>query len=451
MKRFVFCFFVLLVIIIPSFTDVPEKKEEVIYSITLYNGLHYSRTFCREESSSIYLLADTDHFLTVKKTFVFFWPLTGKYLLDTQKLNKVFEGVLEIKQDGKVVQTLQRIFFILYNDPGIYKNNWKVFTGEEAEDESLRLEDLMKQYEEEYSDYEAKFNIYHAAKKRLIDRMQSYKKQGRDTTRLLTTYKSLVEPVPPDHPAPEELNAGQQFHINLSTGTYTIRLRNNEGLILQGSEKTLIVFKERRKGVVGYRIVPGDRWTKPDKSNLPSHILYVHPTTDIYFVPFLQNEYNDLYYRKMLHNDAKNGNPALYRWEEVKEIPISRLEVTQEGVSTSLLQKDFFAEQIKGTTSPGYRIVPYDPEGFHKDRDPAFSGFKVPMEQRNTVMRMKLQDIQGDYYPFSERQIRVCMKTNSFIFLIILTLYPLLVMAVVMVMRQTKYRRGEKQASLKEG
>jgi hypothetical protein len=436
----------LLIFILASFSayaDVPEKKEEVIYSITLFNGLHYSRTFCREESDTIYLLADTDNFLTIRKTLVFFWPLTGKYLVDTQKLNKVFEGTLEIEQNNRLLYSLETILYIIYNDPGVYKNNWKVFIGKEAEDESLRLEKVMNQYDADYNEYLTKHKIYQTAKEKLIDRMQEYKKRSRDTTGLLNQYKALVAPEPPHDPTPVELSVGKQFHINLPEGKYSLRLRNDEGLVLQGSEKTLVLFRERRKGVVGYRIVPGDRWTKPDQSNLPSQILYVNPTTDIYVVPFFQNEYNDFYYRKMLDNDAKTGNPAFYRWEEVKEIPLSRLEMTTGGVSISLEQEEFYAEQIKGSTSPGYKIVPYDPEGAHKNKSPAFAGFEVPLERKNASLFLRLQDVNGNYYPFSKREIRVCLVSGSFIFLIILTLLPLPVMAVVLVVRQNKYRLGE--------
>lgn len=449
MKQFVLCILIFFIVLSSPYADIPDKKEEVIYSITLYNGLHYSRTFCREESDTIYLLADTDNFLTARKTLVFFWPLTGKYLVDTQKLNKVFDGTLEIEQNNSILSVLETELYIIYNDPGVYKNNWKVFIGGEAEDESLRLEELIKQYEADYNEYLTKYKIYQTAKERLIDRMQEYKEQGKDTTGLLNQYKALIEPQPPLNPTPEELSIGKQFHIHLPEGKYTIRFRNEEGLILQGSEKHLVLFREQRKGVVGYRIVPGDRWTKPDQSNLPSHILYINPTTDIYVVPFLQNEYNDFYYRKMLDNDAQSGNPAFFRWEEIKEIPLSKLEMTKEGVSTSLVQEEFFAEPLKGSTSPGYKIVPYDPEGIHKNKNPSFAGFKVPLERKNASIVLKLQDINGNYYPFSERHIRVCLKSGSFIVLIIFVSLPLLVMAIVLVLRQSKYRQGE--AGLKSG
>ncbi|MBN2535018.1 MAG: hypothetical protein JXB88_19205 [Spirochaetales bacterium] len=443
MKRVILCVLIFFTVVKFLCADIPEKKEEVIYSITLFNGLHYSRTFCREESDTIYLLADTDTFLTVRKTLVFFWPLTGKYLVDTRKLNKVFDGTLEIEQDNRILKVLETGLYIIYNDPGIYKNNWKVFIGKEAEDESLRLEGLLKQYEADYNEYLTKYRIYQTAKERLIDRMQVFKKQGKDPTGLLNQYKALIEPVPPLNPAPRELSVGKQFHIRLPGGKYTIRLRNEEGLVLQGSEKQLVLFREQRKGVVGYRIVPGDRWTKPDVSNLPSHILYVNPTTDIYLIPFLQNEYNDFYYSKMLDNDAKGGNPAFYRWEEVKEIPLSQLELTKEGVSISLVQEEFYAEQLKSSTSPGYKIVPYDPEDTHKDREPSFSGFKVPLERRNTIINLKLQDVNGNYYPFSEREIRVYLKSGLSVIFFIIAFLPLLVMVIVLIIRQNMYRLGE--------
>jgi hypothetical protein len=435
---FIISIIMLMFSIFPVTADIPEQREEVIYSVTYFNGLHYARNFCREDSETIYLLADTNNFLVAKKTMVFFWPLTGQYLVDAQRLNRVFDGTLEIVQEGSVIQTLETELYIIYNEPGLYKNNWQVFIGSDAEAESIRLEEIMKEYEEEYTAYLTKYKIYETAKEKLIEKMKEYNNKGRDTTKLLDQYKSLIEPVPPLNPTPEELSVGKQFAINLPVGTYTMRFKNNDGLILQGSEKNLVLFKERRKGIVGYRIAPGDRWTKPDKSQLPSHILYINPTTDIYIIPFLQNEYNDLYYVKMMDNDA-GGNPAFYRWEEIKELPLSHLEITKEDESISIEQEEFYAEKLKGTTSPGYKIVPYDPEGAHKNKSSSFTGFKVPLERRDKTITLKLQDDTGEYYPSSTRNIRIVLKSNTYIVLIVFAFLPLVVMALILLLRQKQY------------
>ncbi|MBN2440330.1 MAG: hypothetical protein JXJ04_03265 [Spirochaetales bacterium] len=442
MKKVFACFLIFMICGIWLFPDVPEEKEEVIYSVTYFNGLHYARNFCKENSDTIYLLANTSNFLVIKKTMTYFWPLTKKYLVDAQRLNIVFDGTLEIEQNNKIIKTLKTVLYIIYNDPGLYKNNWKVFVGNDAEAESKRLEEIMRQYELSYSEYLTKQKIYESAKEKLIEKMQEYNDRGRDTSKLVNQYKALIQPVPPINPTPEELSVGKQFVINLPAGEYKIRLRNTDGKILQGSEKNLFLFKERREGVVGYRIVPGDRWTKPDKSQLPSHILYVNPTTDIYIIPFLQNEYNDLYYEKMMDNNAQ-GNPTFYRWEEIKEIPLSKLEIRKGDESTSIELKEFYAEKLKGTSSLGYKIVPYEPEGAHKDKSPAFTGFKIPLERKNSSITFKLQDARGKYYNASTREIRIVLKSNSYIALVIFTFLPLLVMAIVLLVRQKQYRQGK--------
>ena len=70
-----------LLILAPSIlahADVPVRTEQVIYAIVAYNGKDYSPTFAPESSDTIYLLADSDNFLSVRKTFIYWWPPTGR-------------------------------------------------------------------------------------------------------------------------------------------------------------------------------------------------------------------------------------------------------------------------------------------------------------------------------------------------------------------------------------
>ena len=59
--------------------DVPERREEFIYSIVAFQGDEYTGTFSREDSEKIYFLADRDNFLIGQNTFVYFWPITEEW------------------------------------------------------------------------------------------------------------------------------------------------------------------------------------------------------------------------------------------------------------------------------------------------------------------------------------------------------------------------------------
>ncbi|MBN1698611.1 MAG: hypothetical protein JW881_13940 [Spirochaetales bacterium] len=441
-KAFIITVLVLIVSLNAS-GDIPVKQEDVIYTVTAFNGLHFSRTFCRSDDSTIYLLHDVDNFLLPRKAFIYFWPLSGKWMaepLDVRKPEKIsaFDGTLVIERDGATVERLQSELYIIYNVSGKYSNDWKVFVGKAAETEADRLKRELSEYEKRYEAYKIKFDIYTKAKEKLVEKMKVYNDAGKDTGTLIGQYKALEEPVMPVNPTPQELSMGKQFHVVLPEGTYRTRLENRDGLTLQGSEKTLLVFGERRRKNVGYRIVPGDKWTKPIKSYSPFHVLYVDATTDIYLVPFLENEYNDLYYNKLLQNDSR-GNVSMYRWEEVKELPDSLLEISSRNVSISTEQEKYYVEPLKGGASLGYKIVPYDPEGEHKDRNYEFSGFRVPIGRNETAVRIRLQDVNGNYYPSGGREIRIVGPASPVFILLFPALLPLLAMIIVIGYRRTHY------------
>jgi len=49
-------------------------------------------------------------------------------------------------------------------------------------------------------------------------------------------------------------------------------------------------------------------------------VLYADGTADLYPGPFLELEHNDLYYEKIIRNDAK-GNPNLMKWVRIQQVP----------------------------------------------------------------------------------------------------------------------------------
>ena len=54
--------------------DVPVRMEQVIYSVVAFNGKDYSPTFVPAVSDTIYTIANTDNFFSVRDTFVYWWP-----------------------------------------------------------------------------------------------------------------------------------------------------------------------------------------------------------------------------------------------------------------------------------------------------------------------------------------------------------------------------------------
>jgi hypothetical protein len=423
------------------FADVPVREEQFIYSILAFNGKDYAGTFARKEADTIYLVADVDNFITVRNVFVYFWPITQDWKTDTSTLNVPFEGTLELSGREAEPERLGMTPYTYYNIRGEYELNWKVAKEEEAEAAWRHYQDLMDAYWKSVSEYYEKRGMYEAMLNELTVTITRMRDQGRDVTPLIDTLKELKAPPEPQYPTEyivPPVPVQKAFILNLPIGEYQIRFFTEDGRIMEGSERRIVAFEKRRAEAIGLEVIPGDKWTRPVESKTPASVLYIDGSTDLYLRPFFQQEYNDLYYEKMRKNDAK-GNPRLMKWVRIQQVPRARVEVSRPSSETQMiLEEPFYVEQVKGAAL-GYQIVPFDPEGKHKDREPSLQAFHVPISEDQRVIRLRVQDKEGQYLPTSERQIRVITPSRIGIISLILAALPLVVMIIVMARRSRRY------------
>jgi hypothetical protein len=432
----------LLLALAPAFAQAPVRTENLIYSILAYNGKDYSPTFARTASPALYLIAGADSFLTVRKTLVYFWPLTGEWKTSMSALDVPVDGVLEIT-DGRGARI--RVIasrYTYYNERGDYALNWKVARDAEADAVWARWSATLGAYEAAMKDYRARLAKQQEARASLIVRIQKVRNEGRDVESLVNQLADMKEPEAPPQPhvyavPPAEIQ--QAFIVNLPSGRYSMRFRIPGGSILEGSEKTLVVHSKRRSSGIGYDVIPGDKWTRPVESPTPSAVLYVDGSNDLFLRPFFEDEYNDLYYSKTVRNDTR-GNPNLMKWERIQQVPRAAVQITEGGtVKSTLREEPWFVEQAQGATL-GYRIVPYDPLGAQKGKDPSLIAFRVPLGQGRAVTELRTVDAGGSPLPGSDRQIRVIAPPAAEPVLPLLALVPLAVMAFVLLRRARKYR-----------
>jgi len=442
MKRVPLAVFLLLALA-PAFAQAPVRTENLIYSILAYNGRDYSPTFARTASPALYLIAGTDSFLTVRKTLVYFWPLTGEWKTSMSALDVPVEGTLEITggREGPIRVIPSR--YTYYNERGDYALNWKVARDAEADAVWGRWSGILGAYEAAMKDYRARLARQQEARASLIVRIQRMRNEGRDVEALVNQLADMKEPEAPQQPQvyavpPAEIQ--QAFIVNLPPGRYSVRFRIPDGSVLEGSEKTLIVHARRRSRGIGYDVIPGDKWTRPVESPTPSAVLYVDGSNDLFLRPFFEDEYNDLYYSKTIRNDTR-GNPNLMKWERIQQVPRAAVQIISGGtVKTTLREEPWFVEQAQGATL-GYRIVPYDPLGAQKGKDPSLIAFRVPLAPGTAVTELQTVDAGGSPLPGSGRQIRVIAPPAAEPILPLLALVPLGVMALVLARRARKYRR----------
>ena len=423
------------------FADVPVREEQFIYSILAFNGKDYAGTFARKEADTLYLVADVDNFITVRNVFVYFWPITQDWKTDTSTLNVPFEGTLELSGREAEPERLGMTPYTYYNIRGEYELNWKVAKEAEAEAAWQRYQDLMNAYWQSISGYYEKRAMYEAMLNQLTVTITKMRDEGKDVTALIDTLKELKAPPEPQYPTEyivPPVPVQNAFILNLPVGEYRIRFFSEDGQIMEGSERRIVAFEKRRAEAIGLEVIPGDKWTRPVESKTPASVLYIDGSTDLYLRPFLQQEYNDLFYEKMRKNDAK-GNPTLMKWVRIQQVPRARVEVTRPSAESQMvLEEPFYVEQVKGAAL-GYQIVPFDPEGKHKDREPSLQAFHVPVSKDQRVIRLRVQDKEGQYLSSSERQIRVITPSRIGILSLILAACPLIVMIIVMTRRSRRY------------
>jgi len=171
-------------------------------------------------------------------------------------------------------------------------------------------------------------------------------------------------------------------------------------------------------------------------------VLYVNGGADLYLRPFFEDELNDLGYAKTVDNGAR-GNPNILRWVRIQQVPHARIIAraaarTAGGAESTIVEQPFYVEQSKGS-SLGYTIVPWDPAGPLKDREPNLIAFRVPVDASTRSISFSAADADGKPLPGSERQIRVVKGLPYAGLVLALALLPLVAMAVVLAVRVRKY------------
>lgn len=445
MKKLRFALLVIalaVLVIIPAVADVPVRKEELIYSIMAFLGKEYSGTFARQDADTFYIMAGVDNFITLRKTLVYFWPITQDWKVDTDALNKPFEGTIEIKGKNMPLKQLKQVRYTYYNAPGEYQVNWKVFMGSAADKEWKKYSKLVAEYWKAVGKYYKEKAQYEAGLNALTRRISEARKKGKDTKKFLKDLNALKKPPEqPKGPSYYVRPLEKAFIFNLPPGEYTVRFLTKDGKIMEGSEKKVVVYKKRRADGVGYDVIPADRWTRPVQSNTPSSVLYIDGTTDLYLRPFYQDEFNDLYYNKTLKNDSR-GNPNIMKWVRIQQVPKARVEVTRKGATTQVvLEKPYYIQQTKGA-SLGYKIVPFDPKKQGEGRQPSLRAFYIPIQRDMKYLKIRLQDKNGNYLKGSDRQVRIIIRSQNSLFILLLSLLPLALMFLVIAIRSKKYSQG---------
>jgi hypothetical protein len=431
--------------------DVPVRTEQVIYTLVSYNGKDYLPTFVPESADTIYLLANSDNFISVRKTFVYWWPPTGRWQTEPSVFNELQPGILEVTGGAGAPRVLEMEKYTYFNVNGEYEQNWKVAVGAAADAEFRHSQEISEKFVKEASDYSGKNAEYLAELRALSSRIEKLKALNQDVTALKQQMDTLPAPVEPRQPkdyiVPPSPVQGA-FIVNLPPGRYRVRLLDHDAAVLEGSEKWIVVHAARRMNAVGYEVIPSDKWTRPEESKSPASVLYVNGQADLYVTPFYENEYNDLDYGRTTDNAAP-GNPAIYSWTRIQQVPHAALAFQGSAPMADLLHEEpFLVEQTAGA-GLGYTIVPFDGQGGQQGKEANLRSFHLPIRSGPKSFELRALDEHGKVVPGSERRIRVVQPGRGTVLFILIVLAPLAVMVLVFISRASLYsgRRGGRAAA----
>ena len=110
------------------------------------------------------------------------------------------------------------------------------------------------------------------------------------------------------------------------------------------------------------------------------------------------------------------------------------------GRSSILEEGPYTVQQSRGPAS-GYTIVPYDPQGAGKGRDPDLIAFHLAVGRGTRVIHIHALGRDGLLLPGSERQVRVAGTPHMTAITFALAFLPILALAVVLIRRRRAYFR----------
>ncbi len=420
-----------------ALADEPPAERELVYAMQVFEGYGYASTFAPMSEDSIYLLADQDNALSPRYTMVYYWPITRSYRVDWNALNEPVEAYsLEILRGNNLIHTEPLTVCSVALLEGYGSRDSELYCGTDAEEGYLRFEEQRQEYtirSREYYDQLQEFQrLYDEYTDAMLDEAVTEKPPA---------------PVRPEEPAPFLLIVtppAPSFRINLSSGKYRIRLKDDDGQIIPGSEKKLVVFSHRRTGI-GYNIIPEAEWTKPERSDDPQETIYVDGVSNaaLYLQPFNEAEFNEGYYRGLLDPQDHSGGEDRWVWAHLETYSAATLSLfvpERDEELSRLEEKPYFVLQAPGPRL-GYQVVEYDPVTMSSER-PTFYGFKVGLLDHDERLIVQLLDSDGTVVHGSEREIRWLPKRRPTIQYLWLSC-PLLAGAAVTILRRNRTKRVE--------
>lgn len=411
----------LLVACAPSVGDDGRgaAEEQLVYRPLLSDRFEYRRVNYPEQVDALLVLADTPVVFDATRTEVYFWPITREYLADFARLDEPVDARLEVVSSDGDERVVVPHTYVLWYPNGVAAGESELLIDEVARDRHATYVRDAREAAEATIDYQRRLAEHETA-------LQEYLQAEAGGVEPLPEPPDEFTEQPPEQYLAYARDPAEAPIVSLPAGEYTIRLRTEDGEVVNGSERRLISFAPRRDGV-GYAIVPERRWTQPTINFDPDETIYVTGAGDVYLQPVEVEEYPASLYARLLDPQTIDApDPSEYVW--VPREPVTGAELlirSGDEVVDRVPQSAYRVQQVSGA-SRGYTIEPYDPEDAPLEAD--FEAMRVPIDDASvtgvTIAR------GGEPIPSSARAVRRTPSAPDWV-VYAPALLPILVVALI--------------------
>jgi hypothetical protein len=381
----------------------PEKVEALVYKYQAFNGAEHKITYSPPAADAIYLIANTDNTFDPRYTLVYYWPLTQEYFQAWERLDVPVFGKLDIMQEGQLIQQVNREKIVLFYPNGPHVGGSKVLKGKNAVAKS--------------EEYKRIFNTFKTASATFYAKMMAYELSIRELMRQSPQGDAPLDlppkPIEPNRPRIYVSEYHDEMVINLPAGNYTMQMRDDDNLVVEGSQRDILVFESLGEVGVGYELIPEERWTKRLSVFDPQGGIYAQTGKVFYLVPYRTEAYDENNHNRLL-NPQKAGRKRIKKWIQREYLESGQLVLMEnDRIIERLERKKFYVEQIKGAEL-GYTIKSYT-EDKEASQNITFEAFYLKfngLDHGKLYTVALLNEANGEIYNESKREIRVIGKTR---------------------------------------
>ncbi len=412
----------------PTWAQDPGRTEELVYLVNARLGGAYESSYYTADRNTLYLVADVPSVISLRRTLVYFWPITNQLKADLDALNEQIEGTLVVRQAGRDVAQLDLTAYVIQYAEGKGKSPGQLFVGDEAPAQWERFDTARSAYREAVSQY-----------------FQDTLRYRQDLDAAIAANALEDEPsAPPPEPAPfyyssTPVNRGHV--IELPIGTYQIVLQGPNGEPVPGSQKRLVVFPSTGEGVA-YSVIPHDRYTFPETSQDAREAIYLRGDAKAYLQPFSQVEYRELYLSRLQDPQSWGGRADRFAWFRLAEIKDAQLVAYRRGREIARIERrPYVVRQITGAAL-GYEIHDQTTTNLERlqERRPDFYGYALDAAKLPAGTKIQLEDATGHPYPGSQRTVRI-LDSGQLGWSIVLPTAPFLAVVLIAGARRRRFTR----------